>query len=71
MEFEKRFMKRSELVAMGLPAAMLDRAFRDPKQTFAVKQNPIKPNSTIIYDTDALKKWWDRQIRTQRAMMGM
>ena len=71
MEFEKRFMKRSELLAMGLPETMLDRAYRDPKQDFAVKQNPVKPNSPIIYDTDAPKKWWDRQIRTQRAMMGM
>ena len=70
MEFEKRFMKRSELIKMGLSESMLDRAYGDTKQTFAVKMNPAKPNSTIIYDTVGLAKWWDRQIRIQKAMIG-
>lgn len=69
MEFEKRFMKRTELVKMGFPEEMLDRAYRDPKQRFASKINPAKKNSTIIFDTEALGRWWDRQIAIQRAVM--
>ena len=69
-KFEKPFMKRSELVKMGLPESMLDRAYGDAKQTFAVKADPTKPNSPIVFDTDGLSKWWDRQIRLQKAMIG-
>jgi len=70
MEFSKRFMKRSELIKMGLPESMLDRAYGDAKQTFAVKMNPTKPNSHIIYDTVGLAKWWERQVALQKAMIG-
>lgn len=70
MEFEKRFMKKSELIKMGFPESMLDRAYGDAKQTFAVKMDPTKHNSHIIFDTVGLAKWWDRQIRIQKAMIG-
>lgn len=70
MEFEKRFMKKSELIKMGFAESMLDRAYGDAKQTFAKKMDPTKPNSPIIYDTVGLSKWWERQVRLQKAMIG-
>ncbi len=71
MEFAKQFMRRSELIEMGFPEEMLDRAYGDAKQTFAVKMNPTKPNSPIIYDTTGLVKWWNRQVAMQKAMRGV
>lgn len=64
MEFPKKFMKRQELMKMGIPEEMLNRAYREKGQSFARKANPLKPNSPIVYDTEGLKKWWNRQAIT-------
>ena len=48
MEYPKQIMKMSELKNMGFPIPLLMEAYRDPKQTFATKVDPSKPNSTII-----------------------
>lgn len=70
IKFKKRFMKRSELIRMGIPKEMLDTAYRDPDQKFASKADPTKPNSTIVFDTDGFVQWWERNIRVQQAMIG-
>lgn len=69
MKFEKRFMRMSELKSMGLPGELLDRAYRDPHQKMAMKLNPNKSNSPIIFDTEELGRWWDRQITIQQSAM--
>ena len=42
-------------------------AYRDPKQTFATKVDPSKPNSTIIFDTAGFDKWIAKRIKIQTA----
>lgn len=67
MEYPKKVMKMSELKAMGFPEAFLLEAYRDPKQDFATKVNPAKPNSTIIFDTVGFDKWIAKRIKLQTA----
>lgn len=50
-------MKMSELKSLGFPQPLLLEAYRDPKQNFATKVDPSKPNSTIIFDTVGFDKW--------------
>ena len=50
MEYPKQIMKMSELKNMGFPIPLLMEAYRDPKQNFATKIDPSKPNSKIIFD---------------------
>ncbi len=70
IKFEKKFMKRSEMIRLGIPKEMLDTAYRDPGQHFASKADPAKPNCTIVYDTEGFAKWWEKNIRMQKAMIG-
>ena len=60
-------MNISELKCMGFPKALLLEAYRDPKQGFATKVNPAKPNSTIIFDTVGFDKWIAKRIKIQTA----
>ena len=62
MEYPKQIMKLSELKNMGFPVPLLMEAYRDPKQTFATKIDPAKPNSTIIFDTVGFDKWITKRI---------
>ncbi len=57
MEYPKAIMKMSELKSLGFPQPLLMEAYRDPKQNFATKVDPSKPNSTIIFDTAGFDKW--------------
>lgn len=67
MEFPKQIMKMSELKSLGFPQPLLLEAYRDPKQTFATKVDPSKPNSTIIFDTVGFDKWIAKRIKIQTA----
>ena len=67
MEYPKAIMNISELKCMGFPRALLLEAYRDPKQDFATKVNPAKPNSTIIFDTAGFDKWIAKRIKLQTA----
>lgn len=64
MQFPKKFMRKQELVKMGFPEAMLLRAYRERGQSFARKADPLKTNSPIVFDTDGLGKWWEKQAIT-------
>ena len=44
MEFPKQIMKMSELKKLGFPIPLLMEVYRDPKQNFATKIDPSKPN---------------------------
>lgn len=65
MEFPKQIMKMSELKSLGFPQPLLMEAYRDPKQDFATKIDPSKPNSKIIFDTVGFDKWIAKRIKIQ------
>lgn len=67
MDYPNKIMTISELKSMGFPRAFLLEAYRDPKQDFATKVNPAKPNSTIIFDTAGFDKWIAKRIKIQNA----
>ena len=67
MEYPKEIMKMSELKNMCFPIPLLMEAYRDPKQNFATKVDPSKPNSTIIFDTAGFDKWVAKRIKIQTA----
>lgn len=69
MNFPTRFMRLTELTAMGLPKTLLRRAYGDRGQRFAMKIHPEKTNSPIVFDTDGLAKWLERDIAAQVAGM--
>lgn len=61
MEYPKAIMRRKELVEMGFPYELLDRAYRAPGQKFAQKINPYKKTSAVIYDTAEFEKWRSKE----------
>lgn len=65
MEYPKKVMRRTELLQMGFPEELLDRAYREKGQTFAQKINPTKRNSAIVYDTAGFERWRMKQIQTE------
>lgn len=60
---EKIIYRRSELVKMGYPQALLDRAYRMKGQRIACKINPMKRNSPLIFNIEELKKFIEKQGR--------
>lgn len=66
MEFEKKVMKISELKKIGFSEDYLLEIARHPNQDFAWKQNPGKINSPLLFDTDRLQKFLDKQIAVQK-----
>lgn len=69
MNFPRRFMRLTELMEIGMPKALLRRAYGDRGQRFATKIHPEKTNSPIVFDTDGLAKWLERDIAAQSAGM--
>ena len=65
MEFPRQIMKISELCKMGFTKEMLMEIFRNPRQNFARKMNPLRRNSHIIFETDGLNKWLNEDIKLQ------
>lgn len=69
MVYPKPYMRKRELVRMGIPSEMLDRAYRSKGQRFAQKIDPTKSNSPILFDTDGFERWRMKQMNIeQRAM---
>lgn len=68
MEFPKAIMRRSELQEMGFPERLLDRAFADPTQKFAFRQQPLRQNSAILFDTSGFGKWLAKQVEISKAV---
>lgn len=65
MEYPRQIMKISELCEMGFPKEMLMEIFRNPRQNFARKMNPLRRNSHIIFETEGLNKWLNEDIKLQ------
>lgn len=68
-DFPKPWMKRGELEKLGLTRALLDRAYHFPGQDFAIKADPMKENSVVIYYTPSLAAWIAKDISTQTRAM--
>lgn len=65
IKFPRAFMRSSELQKLGLPEELLQRAYADKNQGFAMKINPIKANSPLVFETQGLAEWLSRQIDAQ------
>ena len=59
-------MSRTELEGLGIPRTLLERAYEDPKQTFAQKLNPSKKHSKIIFMTEGFEAWRMKQAELER-----
>jgi hypothetical protein len=66
MTYPKPFMTRNELIEHGLSGTLLDRAYHDPNQTFAMKITPTKKNSPIMFEVAEFDKWRIREIKKYR-----
>jgi hypothetical protein len=66
MVYPKPYMKRRELVRMGIPGEMLDRAYRSKGQRFAQKMNPAKVNSPILFETEGFERWRIKQMNIEQ-----
>lgn len=65
MEYPNKMMRKKELLEMGFPEELLDRAYREKGQTFAQKINPTKRNSAIVFDTAGFERWRLKQIQVE------
>lgn len=64
-DFPRPYMKQRELVRMGIPIALLQKAYGTKGQRIAQKIHPDKKNSSIIYNTELLGEWMEKEIRIQ------
>ncbi len=69
MEYPKPFMRKKDLLDMGLPPQYLDRAIEAPGQTFAFKLDPSKKTSPYIFDTQGFEKWRVKDAAMQNKAM--
>lgn len=65
MKYPKPIMKKTELLKMGFPDEYLMYVYRMPGQRIAHKLNPTKKNSPLIFDTEALEEFRQKQIKTE------
>lgn len=66
MNFPKKIMRKNELVReMGMSERKLEAIYRTRGQTVAKKLNPGVRNSPIIFDTDRLAEYLDREQQTE------
>ena len=68
-KYPKPIMKKSELVAMGFPDEYLMYIYWMPGQKVAHKLNPTKKNSPLLFDTEALEQFRQKQIRIELQSM--
>ena len=66
MNFPKKIMRKNELVReMGMSERKLEAIYRTRGQTVAKKLNPGVRNSPIIFDTDRLAEYLDREQQAE------
>lgn len=69
MEYPKKIMRIKELRKMGFTEKFLLNAYRIPGQRFAMKENFLKQNSPIIFDTDEFEKWRLKNLETENRII--
>lgn len=60
-KYPKRIMRLNELVKLGYTREYLMKQYRIKGQKFAKKQDPMRRNSPIIFDTELFEKQQQRQ----------
>lgn len=66
MEYKCAIMSFQELRGMGFPRRYLERAYKSSNNTFAFKEDPKKPKSTILFDTVGFEAWRQKEIQGQK-----
>lgn len=66
MDFQKDWMKTSELVAIGMPRNLLKNIPKVPGQRIAVKTTESVKGGTYIYYTPELKKYLENSIKREQ-----
>lgn len=69
MEYPKKIMKISELTKLGYTKEFLMNAYRVPGQRFAMKENMLKSNSVIIFDTEEFEKWRMKNLAAENKVI--
>lgn len=66
MKYPEKIMKISEMSSLlGFPKRYLLRAYKTKGQKFAHKEDPLRKNSPILFDTEEFEKWRQRQIEME------
>lgn len=68
MNYPKKFMKRKELLNLGMPAALVDRMKNIPE--IAHQVSPSK-TSDYVFDTELMEKQLERESRLTRQLRGL
>lgn len=71
MNYPKQVMTMTALTNMGISESFLRRAYAAKDETIAWKSDPMKTNSPILFDTEALEKYRLRQITAEKKAMSM
>ncbi len=61
-DYPSPIMRKNDLIRMGIPRSVLNDAYYEKGQRFASKQNPMKRNSPILYDTEKFDAWLRKRI---------
>ena len=64
MEYPKKVMRLRALVSMGFSEMALLNIAATNGQKLAWKNDPLKSNSPLLFDTDELEKWRVKQAKT-------
>ena len=64
VEYPKKVMRLRALVSMGFSEMALLKIAATNGQKLAWKNDPLKSNSPLLFDTDELEKWRIKQAKT-------
>ena len=62
-------MSMKALVKMGISESFLRRAYTDKSTQIAWRADPARPNSKIMFDTEALEVFRIKQIALEKKMI--
>lgn len=69
MNYPTKVMSMKALVKMGISESFLRRAYMDKHTQIAWRADPTRPNSKIMFDTEALEVFRVKQIALEKKMI--
>ena len=69
MNYPAKVMSMKALVKMGISESFLRRAYMDKSTQIAWRADPTRPNSKIMFDTEALEVFRIKQIALEKKMI--
>lgn len=69
MNYPTKVMSMKALVKMGISESFLRRAYTDKSTQIAWRADPTRPNSKIMFDTEALEVFRVKQIALEKKMI--